>query len=144
MDLSVLAVDKHNVEHTKDEETMREHRFEKEYDKVVSRVMALKPETLLDALGAYGRTLAREAERAGCANPTRDELADEWLRRRLLTASHREEEESDAVRMNQHRSSPCALEDSSPTPAGEGPEPRLEPPEPAEGGPASDVRDAPT
>ena len=58
-------------------------RFNKEYDLTLDRINATKPEALLDSLSWYASALEAEAADAGVGKPTRDELADEWLRRKL-------------------------------------------------------------
>mgnify|MGYP006888808133 CR=1 FL=1 len=57
------------------------------HERVVDRIYATQPECLLDALAWFERTLAHEAEAAGVAGPTRDELAHRW--RDLTTATRR-------------------------------------------------------
>ena len=78
-----FALYKHQKEHFEQLADEREARFHKEYDLTLDRINATKPETLLDALSWYARALEAEAKQAGVGDPTRDELADEWLRRKL-------------------------------------------------------------
>eukprot|EP00937_MAST-01D_sp_MAST-1D-sp2_P000090 g90.t1 len=78
-----FAMYKHNVEQREEQAAAREARFNREYDLTLDRINATKPEVLLDALSWYSRVVEAEAADAGVSRPTRDELADEWLRRRL-------------------------------------------------------------
>ena len=78
-----FALYKHNREQRVALEAEEEARFNAEYDLTLDRINATKPEMLLDALAWHTRVMESEAVDAGVEKPTRDELADEWLRRRL-------------------------------------------------------------
>ena len=78
-----FALYKHNREQREALEAEEEAQFNKEYDLTLDRINATKPEMLLDAIAWHSRVLESEAVSAGVEKPTRDELADEWLRRRL-------------------------------------------------------------
>ena len=78
-----FALYKHNREQRVALGAEEEARFNAEYDLTLDRINATKPEMLLDALAWHTRVMESEAVDAGVEKPTRDELADEWLRRRL-------------------------------------------------------------
>ena len=78
-----FALYKHSREQSEALEAEEEARFNKEYDLTLDRINATKPEALLDSLSWYASALEAEAADVGVKKPTRDELADEWLRRKL-------------------------------------------------------------
>jgi len=80
-----FALYKHSREQREALQAEDEAQFNKEYDLTLDRINATKPEALLDSLSWYASALEAEAADAGVCDPppTRDELADEWLRRKL-------------------------------------------------------------
>mmetsp|Transcript_53534 Transcript_53534/g.92092 ORF Transcript_53534/g.92092 Transcript_53534/m.92092 type:complete len:265 (-) Transcript_53534:199-993(-) len=102
----VFACYKHNAEEDRRIETEKKDGFLQEYDHILDRINAAKPESLLDHLAWYSRTIASEAELAGVQNPTRAEIADEWLRRKLRPQDDLKlgvHNVPDAARVNEHR-----------------------------------------
>ena len=103
-----FALYRHNQDLAKARMTEDVRTFNREFDHVLDQIIDCKPETLLDAIAWHRRTLKVEAEAEGVVDPppSKSELADEWMRRRLrpqddLLLGLREV--PDAARINEYR-----------------------------------------
>ena len=101
-----FALYRHNQDLASALKQEKELAFDREYSHVLDQINETKPETLLDAIAFHRRTLASEAEAQGVKNPTKAELADEWMRRRLFPQDDLMlgvREVPDAARINEYR-----------------------------------------